>query len=331
MSNISIVELLEAGAHFGHKTSNWNPKMTPYIFGKRNKIHIINLDKTLPLFKDALNFISSLAAKRGKILFVGTKMQARDIIKEEATRCGMPYVNHRWLGGMLTNYKTIRQSIKRFKELDEMRNSPIFSKLTKKEALLIDRELSKLEQNLGGIKNMNGLPDAIFVIDVGHEKTAINEAKRLRIPIIAVVDTNCNPDGINYVIPGNDDAGRAIKLYVENIADTIIAARGNIVEEEIIEEKEEKFAKKPANNKKKVFTKKTNLAGEEKPAEALAEKAKKAAVKKKPATLQKKPSIIIKSTKPKVAVTNAPKAEKIEVAAAAEPATDEGAKNSEAK
>lgn len=326
MSNVSVVELLEAGAHFGHKTSNWNPKMAPFIFGKRNKIHIINLDKTLPLFKDALNFISSLAAKRGKILFVGTKMQARDIIKEEATRCGMPYVNHRWLGGMLTNYKTIRQSIKRFKELDEMRNSPVFNKLTKKEALLISRELTKLEQNLGGIKNMNGLPDAIFVIDVGHERTAINEAKRLRIPIIAVVDTNCNPDGINYVIPGNDDAGRAIKLYVENIADTIITARGNIVEEEIIEEKEDKFAKKPANHKKKVFTKKTSTAGEEKPAETTAEKTKKAVVKKKPAVLQKKPSIIVKSNKPKVASTT----EKTEVAAETTPAADESANNSEA-
>jgi small subunit ribosomal protein S2 len=251
---MTVKQMLESGVHFGHQTRFWNPKMAPYIFGIKYKIHIINLDKTLPLFKDALNFVSSLAAKKAKILFVGTKASAQDIIKEGAASCGMPYVNYRWLGGMLTNYKTVRQSIKRLKDLENMRNSPVFDKFTKKEALMIDREISKLNKNLGGVKDMGGLPDALFVIDVGHENIAISEAKRLKIPIIAIVDTNNSPEGIDYVIPGNDDSIKAIKFYVSNFAETIATARANIVEEEVVAEEKEapKPGKRPPKGGKKI-------------------------------------------------------------------------------
>lgn len=238
-SQVSMRDMLEAGVHFGHQTRYWNPKMTEFIFGERNKVHIINLEKTLPLFHDALNFISSTAAKKGKILFVGTKRAAQEIIKEEATRCGMPYVNHRWLGGMLTNYKTVRQSIKRLKDLETMSQDGSFERMIKKEALDLTRQLSKLEKSLGGIKNMGGLPDAMFVIDIGNENTAIAEANRLGIPVVAIVDTNYNPKGIDYIIPGNDDSSRAISLYARTFADAIIAARGTITtkdrEEELVE------------------------------------------------------------------------------------------------
>lgn len=305
MSNISIKQLLEAGVHFGHRTRYWNPKMKQYIFGERNKIHIINLDKTLPLYKDALNFISSLAAKKGKILFVGTKIQAKEIIREEARRCGMPYVDNRWLGGMLTNYKTIRQSIKKLKDLEGMRNSSVFEKITKKEALLLDREIGKLEQNLGGIKNMNGLPDAIFVVDVGYEKTAVTESKKLRIPIVGIIDTNNSPDGIDYVIPGNDDSARAIKLYAQTMADAIIAARANILEEIEAEEKEARGAKKAAKEKKKVFTRQVVESVEtEAKAEVeggkKVEKPKKTFVQGKGAigpVAKKKTDVVVKTTK----------------------------------
>lgn len=225
---VSMREMLEAGVHFGHQTRFWNPKMSPYIFGARNKIHIINLEKTLPLFEQSINYIGGLAAKRCKILFVGTKRAAQDIIKEQATRCGMPYVNHRWLGGMLTNYRTVRQSIKRLKELETMTQDGTFHKLIKKEALELSRELAKLERSLGGIKDMGSLPDALFVIDVGHEKIAVAEAKRLGIPVIGVVDTNHSPDNIDYMIPGNDDSSRAIQLYTSTVADAILAGRGTI-------------------------------------------------------------------------------------------------------
>lgn len=225
---LSMRQMLEAGVHFGHQTRYWNPKMAPFIFGHRNKIHIINLEKTLPLFEQALNFVGGLAAKRGKILFVGTKRAAQDIIKEQATRCGMPYVNHRWLGGMLTNYRTVRQSIKRLKELEAMSQDGTFNRLIKKEALELSRELVKLERSLGGIKEMGSLPDAIFVIDVGHEKIAIAEAKRLGIPVIGVVDTNHSPDDIDYLIPGNDDSSRAISLYTSAVADAILSGKGTI-------------------------------------------------------------------------------------------------------
>jgi len=227
MIEVTMRQMLEAGVHFGHQTRYWNPKMAPFIYGSRHKIHIINLEKTLPLFQEALKFLSGTAANKGRILFVGTKHAAREVIREEAIRCGMPYVNHRWLGGMLTNYKTIRQSIKRLKELEELLlDEKIISRLTKKEVLRIVAEKDKLSTLIEGVKNMGGLPDALLVIDVGNEKIAIREAKRLSIPIVGVVDTNNSPDGIDYPIPGNDDAMRAIRFYCKTIADAIIEARG---------------------------------------------------------------------------------------------------------
>jgi len=237
-------QMLEAGVHFGHQTRYWNPQMGPYIFGQRNKIHIVNLEKTLPLFNDAMNFIGSLSANGGKILFVGTKRAARDAIKEEAERCAMPYVNHRWLGGMLTNFKTIKQSIKRLKELEAMfEDGSVEQRFNKKEALGLKRELDKLERSLGGIKDMNGLPDAMLVIDVGHEDIAVAEAKKLGVPVVGVVDTNNDPSGIDYVIPGNDDAIRAIQLYVQGASAAILEGRAsaahvaasNAGEEEFVE------------------------------------------------------------------------------------------------
>ena len=222
---VTMRQMLEAGVHFGHQARYWNPKMSPFIFGERNKIHIINLEKTLPRYQDAANFLGKIASKRGKILFVGTKRAARGIIKEHADRCGMPYVDHRWLGGMLTNFNTVKQSIRRLKDLETMAADGSFAKLNKKEALMLTRELEKLDRSLGGIKDMNGIPDALFVIDVGHEKIAVSEAKKLDIPVAGIVDTNNSPVGIDYVIPGNDDAMRAIKLYVEGIADAIIESR----------------------------------------------------------------------------------------------------------
>jgi small subunit ribosomal protein S2 len=212
-------QMLEAGVHFGHQTRYWNPKMAPYIFGERGKIHIINLEKTMPLFSDAMNYISSMVANGGTVLFVGTKRSAQTAVMENAIRCGMPYVNHRWLGGMLTNYKTVRQSIKRLKDLETMSGDGSFDRISKKEALMLTREREKLERSLGGIKDMRGIPDAMFIVDVGYEKIAIKEARKLGIPVIGVVDTNNSLDGIDYVIPGNDDAIRAIKLYVEAAAD----------------------------------------------------------------------------------------------------------------
>ena len=228
MANISMRQMLEAGVHFGHQTRFWNPKMAPYIFGERSKIHIINLEKTVPLFEDALNFVSRLAANRGRILFVGTKRAARDVVREEAERCGMPYVSHRWLGGMLTNFKTVRGSIKRLMELEQQAADGTFERLTKKEVITLRREMEKLERSLGGIKAMNSLPDALFVIDVGYEKIAIQEARKLGIPIVAIVDTNNSPDDVDYVIPGNDDAIRAIRLYAAAIADAVITGRESV-------------------------------------------------------------------------------------------------------
>ena len=229
MANITMRQMLEAGVHFGHQTRYWNPKMAPYIFGERSKIHIINLEKTLPLYNEAMNFLSSLASKRGSILFVGTKRAARDVVGEEASRCGMPYVNYRWLGGMLTNYKTVRQSIKRLKEIDAMSQDGSMDRLSKKEALMLKREMEKLERSLGGIKDMNHLPDALFVIDVGHEKIAISEARKLGIPVVGVVDTNNSEVGVDYVIPGNDDAIRAIQLYVRGAADAVMDGKATSV------------------------------------------------------------------------------------------------------
>ena len=225
MSQVSMRELLQAGVHFGHQTRYWNPKMAPYIFGARNKIHIINLEHTVPAFNEALNLIKQKAANKNKILFVGTKRAAGKVIKEQAERAGMPYVSHRWLGGMLTNYKTIRASIKRLRELEAQQADGTFAKLTKKEALMRTRDMEKLERSIGGIKDMGGLPDALFVVDVDHERIAITEANKLGIPVIGIVDTNSNPDGIDFVIPGNDDAIRAVKLYVTTVADACLAGR----------------------------------------------------------------------------------------------------------
>jgi|TARA_R110000796_G_scaffold248117_3_gene374424 small subunit ribosomal protein S2 len=220
-------DMLKAGAHFGHQTRYWNPKMGKFIFGARNKIHIINLEKTMPMFHDALSFVEKLASGKNKLLFVGTKRAASKIIAEEATRAGMPYVDHRWLGGMLTNYKTIRASIKRLRDLEIQAEDGTFTKLTKKEALMRTRDLEKLDRSLGGIKDMGGLPDALFVIDVEHERIAITEANKLGIPVIGIVDTNSSPDGVDYVIPGNDDAIRAIKLYAAAMADAVLSGKNN--------------------------------------------------------------------------------------------------------
>ncbi len=225
MAKVTMRQMLEAGVHFGHQTRYWNPKMGQYIFGDRNKIHIINLETTLPMFNDAMNFIGSVAAKRGKVLFVGTKRAAGKAIKEQALRCGMPYVNHRWLGGMLTNFKTVKQSIKRLKYLEKASEDGTFDTLTKKEVLMNSRELEKLEKSLGGIKDMNNLPSAVFIIDVGHEKIAVLEANKLGIPVVGVVDTNNKADGIDYIIPGNDDAIRANNLYAETAAEAVLDAK----------------------------------------------------------------------------------------------------------
>ena len=228
--SVTMQDMLKAGVHFGHQTRYWNPKMGTYIYGSRNKIHIIDLGKSLPLFQDAINFVSGVAARKGKVLFVGTKYAAQSIISEEAERCGMPYVNHRWLGGMLTNYKTIRQSIKRLKDLEAMFESQKFGRLTKKEILNLEREKDKLLNSLGGIKNMGGIPDALFVIDVGHEYIAVREANRLGVPVVGVVDSNNDPDDISYVIPGNDDSTRAIRFYAKTMADVILDARASILD-----------------------------------------------------------------------------------------------------
>ena len=256
MIDLSMREMLEAGVHFGHKTRYWNPKMAPFIYGARFNVHIINLEHTLPMFRDALEFISKVAARRGKILFVGTKHVAQEIVREEATRCGMPYVDYRWLGGMLTNYKTIRQSIKRYKELESLLLTNKVEQMTKKELLNLMREKDKLAACLAGIKNMNGLPDALFIIDVGHEKIAVTEAHRLSIPVVGIVDTNTSPDGIDFPIPGNDDALRSIRLYCKAAADVIIEARGAVeipVDEELALESEDK------SGGKKIVTKKAKL------------------------------------------------------------------------
>lgn len=224
---VSIRQMLEAGVHFGHQTRFWNPEMATYIFGSRNKIHIIDLTKTQTLLQDAMDFIGKAASKKGKILFVGTKRAAQEAVKEQATRCGMPYINHRWLGGLLTNYKTVRQSIKRLRDLETQSLDGTFNKLTKKEALELSRQLQKLERSLGGIKQMGGLPDAIFVLDVGHEHIAIKEANKMGIPVIGIVDTNNSPKGVDYIVPGNDDALRAIQFYTNLAADAILEGRAS--------------------------------------------------------------------------------------------------------
>ena len=248
--SVTMRQMLEAGVHFGHQTRYWNPKMAPFIFGHRNKIHIINLEKTLANFQDATKFARQLAANRGTLLFVGTKRQAREIMREEAQRAAMPFVDHRWLGGMLTNFKTVKQSIKRLKEMETLQQEGGLERMSKKEALTVTRELEQLQRSLGGIKDLQALPDALFVIDVGYQKGAIQEAVKLGIPVIGVVDTNHSPEGIDYVIPGNDDSSRAIRLYARGIADAVLEGRTQSLEEvvsasrdEFVEVEEDEAAK----------------------------------------------------------------------------------------
>ncbi len=228
MSNVTMREMLEAGVHFGHQTRFWNPKMAPFIYGERNKIHIINLEETMPMCRDAVNYLGKVASKRGKIMFVGTKRAASEAVQKEAERCGMPFVNHRWLGGMLTNFRTVRASIKRLKELQTMAESNSYEKINKKEILQLSREQDKLQKTLGGISEMNGLPDVLFVVDVGYEKIAVKEATKLGIPVVGIVDTNNSPRDIDYIIPGNDDSMRAIKLYTRLVADAVLDAKQSI-------------------------------------------------------------------------------------------------------
>lgn len=275
MTQVSMRDLLQAGAHFGHQTRFWNPKMDQYIFGARNKIHIINLEHTVPAFNEALATVKRLAENKNQVMFVGTKRAAGKIVEEHARRCGMPFVSHRWLGGMLTNYKTIRSSIKRLRELEEQERDGTFAKLTKKEALMRSRMKEKLERSIGGIKEMSGLPDVLFVVDVDHERIAVTEANKLGIPVIGIVDTNSDPDGVDYVIPGNDDAIRAIKLYVTAVADAVIAgkaAAGEVVAaDEFVEVTEPEAESAPAAEASEAPAE--DAAPVEEPAEALAAQA----------------------------------------------------------
>jgi len=260
MADVTMRQMLEAGVHFGHQTRYWNPKMAPYIFGERNKIHIINLEKSLPLAREAYAFVKAVVADHGTVLFVGTKRSARDSMRAQAERAGMPFVTYRWLGGMLTNYKTIRQSVKRLHDLEQMGEEGGFERLTKKEALNLSREREKLERSLGGIKSMSSLPDVLFVVDVDHEDIAVREARKLGIPVVAIVDTNCSPDGIEYVIPGNDDAMRAIELYATLIADAVLDGKASLPqvalgEDDFVELDEEGRPRKATGRKKKAARK----------------------------------------------------------------------------
>ena len=279
MTQVSMRDLLQAGAHFGHQTRFWNPKMDQYIFGARNKIHIINLEHTVPAFNEALATVKRLSENKNQVMFVGTKRAAGKIVEEHARRCGMPFVSHRWLGGMLTNYKTIRSSIKRLRELEEQERDGTFAKLTKKEALMRSRMKEKLERSIGGIKEMSGLPDVLFVVDVDHERIAVTEANKLGIPVIGIVDTNSDPDGVDYVIPGNDDAIRAIKLYVTAVADAVIAGKAAVGEvvaaDEFVEVTEPEAESAPAEEASEAPAEDT--APVQEPAEAPAAQAETAA------------------------------------------------------
>lgn len=325
MPSITMRQMLEAGVHFGHQTRYWDPKMAPYIFGARGKIHIINLEKSLPLLTDAMNFIGKVASKRGSVIFVGTKRAASKAIAEEAERCGMPYVSHRWLGGMLTNFRTIRQSIKRLRQIEAMEEDGSFARLVKKEILQLTRERDKLEKTLGGIKDMKNLPDAMFVIDVGHEDIAVKEARKLGIPVVAVVDTNCSPNDIDYVIPGNDDAIRSIRLYTQLAADAILEGRASVPHIEDADEfveldehgnpmkrakpkkaKAEKAAKKKVA--KKVVVKKAP------PAEPVAEESAEAAAEKEAPAVEEKAEAPVSEAKADTPATE----EKVEAPAADE-------------
>ncbi|BAU48176.1 30S ribosomal protein S2 [Sulfurifustis variabilis] len=303
MSAVTMRQMLEAGVHFGHQTRFWHPKMRPYIFGERNKIHIINLEKTLPLFNEAMDFLRKLAANKGTILFVGTKRQAQDIVRDEAIRAGCPYVNDRWLGGMLTNYRTIRRSIERLKLLEStLADEASRTKLTKKELLNLDREREKLERSLGGIKDMPGLPDCLFVIDVGHEYIAVSEANKLNIPVVGIVDSNCKPDGVDYVVPGNDDAIRAIRLYASAAAEAIVEGRSTA--EIALASDDEEFVEVSEDAKVKIAPKRRAPTRAEAAAEVEADEA----------------AAVAPAAKPKKAVRGKPRA-----AGTKKPAAEEGA------
>jgi len=297
MTTVTMRDMLQAGVHFGHQTRFWNPKMDQYIFGSRNKIHIINLEQTVPAFNEALAHIQQIASNNNKILFVGTKRAAGRIVKEQAERAGMPYVSHRWLGGMLTNYKTIRSSIRKFRDLEQQKSDGTFDKLTKKEALMRQRQMDKLELSIGGIKDMGGLPDALFVVDVDHERIAITEANKLGIPVIGIVDSNSDPDGVDFVIPGNDDAIRAIKLYVTAVADAAIAGKAATskfsskdefveVEAEVIDEpaKEEPAKEEPSEAEETAVEATEEVVAEEAASEEASEEVAEAAESEEPAT-----------------------------------------------
>jgi len=350
MANVTMRQMLEAGVHFGHQTRYWNPKMAPYIFGARGKIHIINLEKTVPLLNDAMNFIGKLAAKRGTIMFVGTKRAASTAIAEEASRCGMPYVSHRWLGGMLTNYRTIRASVRRLKQLESMHEDGSVQHLVKKEVLQLTRERDKLEKSLGGIKDMKSLPDALFVIDVDHEDIAIKEARKLGIPVVAVVDTNCSPEGIDYVIPGNDDAIRSIRLYTQLAADAVLEGRASApqveVEDEFVELDAEgnpvkRKADKPKKEKAKAAPQKKTAkkvvarkaAAEPKPEDAVAEAADEAPAEAAPAEDVKAEEAPAEEAKAEEAPAEEVKADEApaDEAKAEEAAAEEAAPEAEAK
>ncbi len=310
MSNITMRDMLEAGVHFGHQTRYWNPNMAPYLFGQRNKIHIINLEKTLPLYEDAINFLGKMAAKKGNILFVGTKRSAQSIIAEEACRCGMPFVNKRWLGGLLTNFKTVKQSINRLKELEAMQTDGSLEKLSKKEALMLTRELEKLESSLSGIKDMKGIPDVLFIIDVGYENIAVSEAVKLGIPVVGIVDSNNSPKNVDYIIPGNDDAIRSIRLYAKGVADAILESKQSIAHigddegsDELIEIDESGApVDSDAGDKPKVTKKATKKKAAVKADSAEAEAAEDSAAKKKTA---KKKTAKKKTAKKKVSKQSA--------------------------
>ena len=288
MSKVSMRDMLQAGVHFGHQTRFWNPKMSQYIFGSRNKVHVINLENTVPAFNEALDVLRAEAAKGNQVLFVGTKRAAHKIIKEQAERCGMPYVSHRWLGGMLTNYKTIRASIRRYRELETQQNDGTFDKLTKKEVLMRTRMKDKLENSIGGIKDMNGLPDILFVVDVDHERIAINEANKLGIRVVGIVDTNSDPDGVDHIIPGNDDSIRAIKLYAASVADTILEGKAQAAtvtsKDEFIEVEEKSAEKVELNPEAEVAAEKVDPKAE---AEVVAEEP---AVEATPESAEEKPA-----------------------------------------
>jgi small subunit ribosomal protein S2 len=302
MADVTMRQMLEAGVHFGHQTRYWNPKMAPYIFGERNKIHIINLEKSLPMARDAYAFVKTMVADGGKILFVGTKRAARDAIRAQAERCEMPFVSHRWLGGMLTNYKTVRQSVKRLKDLEQMAEDGGFERLTKKEVLGLNRERDKLERSLGGIKDMTGLPDVLFVIDVDYEDIAVREARKLGIPVVAVVDTNCSPDDVEYVIPGNDDAMKAIALYATLVAEAVLDGKASLPEVAL---GEDEFVELDEEGKPKRAGKK---AGARKPA--------------RKATVKKKADATRKAAVAKAKVDKADKADKADEAEAGDAAPE---------